>query len=70
MQASATVHETQAQAADLQARANQLRATARHHKAASGYHRRQAKAAMEQLDALRADCERLGITLVIEQAQP
>lgn len=47
-------------------RARELHARARFHKRQSSQHRRAAQLAMRELEALRRDCERLGIRLVIE----
>jgi hypothetical protein len=43
-----------------------LQAAARWHKREAGRHRRAAQRAMQQLEALQRDCDRLGIRLVLE----
>lgn len=46
--------------------ARRLLEAARFHKRESNRHRRAARDAMQALDRLRIDCERLGIRLVLE----
>jgi hypothetical protein len=46
--------------------ARRLFEQARFHKREANRHRRAAQEAMQALDRLRADCERLGIRLVLE----
>jgi hypothetical protein len=52
---------------DPQRQAEALQESARAHKRAEFHHRKQARALMRQLEDLRADCEKRGITLVIER---
>lgn len=56
----------QAPRATAAAEARRLHDAARWHKREERRHRRAAQAAMQQLAALQADCERLGIRLVLE----
>jgi hypothetical protein len=55
-------------APDSQEQAKTLQESARSHKRAEFHHRKQARLLMRQLDELRRECAKRGISLVIDTA--
>lgn len=53
-----------------QAQADRLFEQARWHKRQANHHRRRAQEAMRTLEALKADCARLGFRLVVVSSKP